>query len=317
MYNNVTNIGVIGYKNQARKIINILLKKKLKIYVYVKNKKKIINEKKIFYTTNLEIIKKNCSIIFIVSPSKTHFKYISYFSKYKKYIFCEKPPFTKLLDYKKLNALSSFVKKKIYFNFNYKFSPFYLYSKKLLNNKTYGLPIHFFWHNSHGLAFKKKIKESKDIFNNITGNLGIHFVNLYLNLFKKINKINFKQFRVLKKNIDNATINLQTKNISGTIIMSYSSVAKFYGFLMMTNSILEIKNGTTSLLYPRDNFDKFGNYTTPKKITIKKFKNMNEHNQFTLFKSVNYFLNNVKKKKYFNVSDFNIAIKCNKIFLKN
>ena len=136
-------------------------------------------------------------------------------------------------------------------------------------------------------------------------------------MFKKINKINFKQFRVLKKNIDNATINLQTKNISGTIIMSYSSVAKFYGFLMMTNSILEIKNGTTSLLYPRDNFDKFGNYTTPKKITIKKFKNMNEHNQFTLFKSVNYFLNNVKKKKYFNVSDFNIAIKCNKIFLKN
>jgi predicted dehydrogenase len=313
----MSNIGVIGYKNQASKIINILKKKKFKLYIYIKNKKKFADEKKVTYTTNLEILKKKCSTIFIASPSKTHIKYIYYFSKYKKYIFCEKPPFTKLSDYKKLNSLSSASKNKIYFNFNYKFSPFYIYCKKILNDKDYGLPIHFFWHNSHGLAFKKKIKKSNNIFDNITGNLGIHFVNLYLNLFKKINKINFKQFKILNKGIENATINLQTKNISGTIIMSYSSVAKFYGFLMLTNSILEIQNGTTTLLYPRDNFDKYGNYVSPRKKTIKKFKNMNEHNQFTLLKSINYFLSEVEKKKYFSVSDFNIAIKSNKLFLMN
>jgi predicted dehydrogenase len=313
----MSNIGVIGYKNQANKIINVLKKKNKKIYIYVKNKKKLIDEKNITYTTNLEIIRKKCPIVFIASPSRTHVKYIYFFSKDKKYIFCEKPPFTKLSDYKKLNELSSGSKNKIYFNFNYKFSPFYIYCKKMLNEKEFGLPIHFFWHNSHGLAFKKKIKIKNNIFDNITGNLGIHFVNLYLNLFKKINKINFNQFKILNNSIDNATINLQTKNISGTIIMSYSSVAKFYGFLMLTNSILEIKNGTTTLLYPRDNFDRCGNYVTPKKIIIKKFKNMSEHNQYTLLKSVNYFLSNVEKNKYFEIIDFNNAIKSNKIFLKN
>jgi phosphoglycerate dehydrogenase-like enzyme len=61
----MSNIGVIGYKNQASKIINILKKKKFKLYIYIKNKKIFADEKKVTYTTNLEILKKKCSIIFI------------------------------------------------------------------------------------------------------------------------------------------------------------------------------------------------------------------------------------------------------------
>ena len=112
MRNNINNIGVIGYKNQASKIINILKKKKFNLYIYVKNKKKFVNKKNIKYIEDLNLLGKCCSAIFIASPSTTHFKYITYFAKEKKFIFCEKPPCTKIIDYKKLNKLINSIKKK-------------------------------------------------------------------------------------------------------------------------------------------------------------------------------------------------------------
>jgi predicted dehydrogenase len=318
MRNNINNIGVIGYKNQASKIINILKKKKFNLYVYVKNKKRFANKKNIKYIEDLDLLRESCSAIFIASPSITHYKYITYFAKKKKFIFCEKPPCTKLIDYKKLNKLSNSIKKRVYFNFNYKFSPFFTSAKKILKNKIYGKPIHFSWNNSHGLAFKRKLKKSKNLLTNITGNLGIHFVNLYLNFFRTINKIDFIEKKIInKKIIDNAIINIKTKNISGIITMSYSSVAECNAFLLTTNSILKFNNGTTSLFYPRNTFDKFGNYTTPKKKIIKKFSNMTFHNNYTLLKSVNFFINNYKNEEYFKIKDFNTAMHSNKFFFKN
>lgn len=318
MCNNINNIGVIGYKNQASKIINILKKKKFHLFVYIKNKKKIANKKNIKYIEDLNLLRKVCPAIFIASPSNTHCKYITYFAKKKKIIFCEKPPCTKLIDYKKLNKLNNSIKKRIYFNFNYKYSPFYISAQKILSNKRYGKPIHFSWNNSHGLAFKKKLKKSKNLLANITGNLGIHFVNLYLNFFRTINKIDYIEKKIInKKIVDNAIINIKTRNVSGIITMSYSSVAECSAFLLTTNSILKFNNGTTSLFYPRNTFDKFGNYTTPKKKIIKKFSNMKFHNNYTLLKSINFFIKNYKNKKYFKINDFNTAMLSNKFFLKN
>ena len=97
MRNNINNIGVIGYKNQASKIINILKKKKFNLYIYVKNKKKFVNKKNIKYIEDLNLLGKCCSAIFIASPSTTHFKYITYFAKEKNLNLLSKEDLVNLL----------------------------------------------------------------------------------------------------------------------------------------------------------------------------------------------------------------------------
>ena len=50
-------IGLIGYRNHSLKILDILVKHKYKnIIVYCKDKKKLLNRKKILYTLIILII---------------------------------------------------------------------------------------------------------------------------------------------------------------------------------------------------------------------------------------------------------------------
>ena len=85
-------------------------KKKISFEIYKpKNKSSLDAE---FYNR----IKK-FDIFFITSPNTTHFKYLHNLSE--KYIFCEKPPVSKLEDLNKLRKMNT---GKIYFNFNLRFS---------------------------------------------------------------------------------------------------------------------------------------------------------------------------------------------------
>ena len=75
--------GIIGYKNHAEKITNIL-KKKCKIQFIFHPYKKIKIEN---FTNNLKDLL-NVDCVFIISPSKNHFHYLNFFykSNYNSYI---------------------------------------------------------------------------------------------------------------------------------------------------------------------------------------------------------------------------------------
>ena len=176
------NVCVIGYRNHAKKIIDILINNKevKKIYIFLRKKKKVYyHNKKIELIYNLK--KFNYKIAFILSPSNTHFYYINIFLKKKCKIFCEKPVCTKLSDLKKIEKLSNYNKKRIYFNFNLRFSPYFYILKKKIEKKIFFKEINFF----HGHSGKKIISSTKKIFSTIRGNLGVHYVNFILGLIKK------------------------------------------------------------------------------------------------------------------------------------
>jgi Predicted dehydrogenases and related proteins len=116
-------IGVIGDGVHSKRIQKILIKKKLNFYIYKPNKPYYFNKEK------FSILKK-CNVIFLISPNNTHYNYLKKLYR-GRYIFCEKPPVNNKKDLTKLKKIYS---KKIYFNYNFRFSKI---SKLIMNKKKY------------------------------------------------------------------------------------------------------------------------------------------------------------------------------------
>ena len=322
------NIGIIGYGNQSKKIIDLILKHKkaAKILVYYYRKKKFIklqssnrNKRIIFYNRLNKL--KNLNCIFITSPNETHVKYLKYFLKHKTYIFCEKPPCTTIKEYNYLSKLDKKFKKRIYFNFNYNQSSLKKILKKLILKKQSGNPIFASISFSHGIAFNNKkyskwrLKQ-KNIFDNILGNLGIHYLELLTSLFGKIIKMNFvSENHSNVKSFDTGIINLSfKKKMHATIYLSYAASFDQNIKIHLTNSLIELRKNKLFFCFPRDSFDKSGKYCYPKIKLIKNFSS--DIHIESLNASLTYFFDKVYYKRIINQQYFNNALYLSKILIK-
>jgi len=325
MYKNT--VGVIGYRNHSKKLIKILENspKIKRVIVYCYKKELISNltnknkSKKIFYTEQLSDLKKFCNLVIISSPSDTHFYYLRYFIKLKKYIFCEKPGFINKKQISFMEKLPNHIKSKIYFNYNLLHSSFYQHIKK---NKNLDKEIlHMSYHSSTGIAFLKKFRNnwiftSKDIMQRITGNWGVHSTNLALNIFGKLKKCFIMEKSMSsKKNIDTCSISLNFKNnTTVNIFLSYAAPMNDVMTLLFKNKILKYEDNKVFEYSPRNYFDKKGLFKRPPK---KNLKNLNEDiSNNSLERSVKYFIDLTTKNKPFPKNLFNNAIDTVKIFLK-
>jgi predicted dehydrogenase len=308
--------GIIGYGSQSKKIVNILLKKNLsKIIIYKKSSHEIIRNKKIKTTNILKDLDK-INIIFICSPSTTHSDYIKYFINKAKYIFCEKPGLINLKEWNYLNKLSNNNKKKIYFNFNYHFSKYFQNIEKELQNNQNGKLINLSFYASHGLAFKNKqdIKE-RNIFENIHGNLGVHYINFFLKSLKDIEILKSHRLSIAKKKKDTSFIYFKSKKIFGNLFLSYASVAYKFAIIHFSNCIIMFDNDKIRKFYPRDIYSKNGLFVTPKqKITLKGNKN---HITKSLELSIEFFLGNIKKNNFFRLKNYYLGINSAKILIRS
>ena len=318
MHNDL-DIGILGYGSQGSKISQIVhnrIKKKILIF----SSKKRSNTKAYIFTKKLFLLKK-CKIIFICSPSFTHYKYLEYFKNTAEYIFCEKPPFNKISEYRKLKKFSKKNKKKIYFNFNYLFSDQYkILKRKLLSNKIGNL-IDINISIGNGISFNKKLinnwrSNNDSIFTGIIGNLGIHYINLLTDLLGDVEISDIKLKKVGNFKIpDTVLINTYSKkNITSRIFLTYASPFHQNIKATFSNSIVEICNQKIIEYYPRDTFDKYNRFIKPKKKILYN-KKSNSIWRDTLNKSVEYFLSHAMKKKFFSDKKFEINIEQVKIIL--
>ena len=147
MYSNL-NICIIGDGIHSKRIQSILNTKKIKFEIF-KPKNKVNYAKK-----NLNELKK-FNTFFITSPDNTHFHYINKLYRFG-YIFCEKPPCTNI---KQLVLLKKIKSRKIFYNFNYRFSEFY---KILKNRKKYNLGKLLYGTiiSGHALGLKKDYQKN-------------------------------------------------------------------------------------------------------------------------------------------------------------
>lgn len=322
-------IGIIGYKGHSLKLLKILLKNKIisKILVYVRRDKKVRqlsknnNLNKIIYTSNFDDLLK-LKVAFIASSSDSHVSYIKKFVHKKIYLFCEKPPCTSLNEYNFLRKLDNNIKKRIYFNFNFKKSQLHEDIRNVIKSNKFGKPIQIFINISHGLAFKKNYKVNlklnrSNLFHNISGNLGIHYVNLLENYFGKslISVINLRSISN-KRSFDTANIDIKFKNnTTASIFLTYASPHSQSIKLYFTNSIVEYNNKTLMLFYPRDVFNNKGLYKSPKKKILCKYEV--SFAESSLINSLNFFVDTVFYKKNFSIKNFNQNIDSSHTLLKS
>ncbi|MDC3100575.1 hypothetical protein OA434_04925 [Candidatus Pelagibacter sp.] len=301
---------VIGNGNHSKRIQAILKKKKVPYFVYKPERSKKYHDKEKFQSVL------NSKGVFICTPNNSHFKYINLLKK--KYIFCEKPPVTNK------SHLDNLIKKKlrkIYFNYNYRFSAIGLFLKKLkkkkLGNLLYGSII-----SSKGLAYKKiyknnwrsnKYKCKKGVFELVS----IHTIDL-LNYYFGIKKINFNYLNNLSKvgnsfDTSDCRVTLKDNGIV-QIFSTYCGPFEKKWDLIFQNGIIEINDNKIILRYPRNTFDNNGNFVKPTEKTKIIIKHKIDYNN-SLNESIKYFLNVVKKKKLFSTKDYLISLDSNKMII--
>ena len=131
-------VAIIGYKNHAERILNIVKDKLFLHNVVVFHPYK----KNYNITTNEfnDILSTDC--VFIASPNDTHFYYIEKLlnKNYKGKIFCEKPPVTNISNLNKLE-LKNDLYRQLYFNFNFRKTNLF---KILKNHKNNNLKVFFY-----------------------------------------------------------------------------------------------------------------------------------------------------------------------------
>lgn len=310
-------IGIIGLGNQSIKIIKFLKKKNLEPqYIYVRKKKRIYKDYKNL-TTSLNDLEK-CKIIFICTPHNTHFFYINKFSlKKDTYLFCEKPPANNIKD---LNKIMKLDYKKIYFNFNYRYTSLF---KILSNTKKYDLGKLLYGNIilAHGLATKKKYFKSwrsnkKTTPLGILEILSVHFIDLILNTFG-ISHLKTYNYKTSKQsvNYDTSHVHIYTKcKKNVTIFNSYNAPLVDKKIFVFENGYIEQNENEITIFGPRDTFNSKGNFIKPKKIFTKKINSADDFNN-SLNESIKYFINMAYKKQFFNKSLFNNSIMSNKKIL--
>ncbi len=315
-------VGIIGFGQQSKKILKILISKKeffVKVYVYKQKIQNKFNSKSTTFTKNIDDLI-DCQIIFIASASKSHFNYLKYFKSKNRYIFCEKPGVCSIKDINQLKKFKNEEKNKIYFNFNYIQSSFYNQIVKCLKQKKYGDLVNISIISSHGLFFRKINKKRRfnnnNIYENIFGNLGIHYINMMVNLFRLVEIKNVNLYSTNNKKLfDSVLINLIiNKKFNANIFLSYSTIYdrefKFY----FNNGMIKYNDNTIFEYFPRNTFDSLGKFTKPKKKILK--KNLDLSN-ISIENSVDYFLKIVKLKKTFTNINLNNMIKTNKLILNS
>jgi len=315
----IKNISIIGYKNQASKLLLLLKQKKYNVkWIYHPSKK--ISEK----STNKLSDLFESDVIIIASPNDTHYHYIKRLLKnFSGYIFCEKPPVTTIEDLLELDKISEEDKKRIFFNFNLRFSEINHQIKNQLKEKNLGKLIHINIISSKGIAFKDEYLESwrsdgsKNL-HNILDAITIHFIDLFNYHLGKIIDYNYQPNLFSTNGTSFDTINLNLKyenNVTVSILNSYAAPLYNEISIIGTNGILLIKNDELQLFSPRDTFDKNGFFIMPPKLESQSF-NFNQEFQKSTEKSLDYFLNKVDKNEPIDLQYFKLSVRTTNAILE-
>ncbi len=307
MWSNILlKVGIIGNGTHSKRIQKILKKKKINFFIYKPNNKNYFNKKE------FELLKKN-KVIFILSPNSTHYEYIKKLSK-NRYIFCEKPPVNSK---KELDKLKKINKKKIYFNYNTRFSKLSNLIK-IKNKFKLGNLVYANFIGGHGLALKKEYINSwrsnkklcpKGVFEIVS----IHIIDL-INYHFKIKKIEKPSLATLSKkgnsyDTSHIKIILHDKRIVD-IFSSYNTPFIKKNMLIFENGTIEQDEKNLTINGPAINLDKNQFFIKPK--LIKKFV-MNDDKDYlsSIEQSVNFFLKAVKNKANFKKKITDCSLKSN------
>ena len=306
-------IGFIGYRNHAKKLLDIVEREENVEVSQIYHPTKNIDDSRI--TNNLKDLYE-CDGIVIASPNNTHFEYLKEIIENSNCrIYCEKPPVTSSEGIEYLEKLTSEQKKRIFFGFNLRFSEFNDFLKVYSKSEKLGKIIQINIITSQGLAFKEKYlgdwrADGENNLHNIIENSSIHWIDLMVFNFGKTTNASYLP-RLISNNgtsFDTNSVNLQFENgMVASIFTSYATPLVENIVIVGTNGFAIIKDGKIDISYPRDTFDENGLFTNPKNKEEIDFS-FQTNGKNSLKKSMNYFLDHLKNSQMFELTNFDIAI---------
>ena len=316
----VLNLGVIGYRNHAGKLISFLEKNSECKINYIYHPTKSLDDR---FTNNFSSLY-DCDAVIIASPNKTHYEYIEKLTKnFKGYIFCEKPPVTSFTELENLEKMPTNWKQKIFFNFMLRFSDLSDIIKNKINSDELGTIIHIDIHDAKGLAFKKEYPSSwradgKTNLHNILDANTIHHLDLVNLHLGKIDKLTYFPSLVSENgtSFDTSYVILRYQNgVTLSILNSYATPLINDVSIIGTNGRLTIRNNHLEIQSPRDVFDENGLFTNPP-ISFQSDFSISNDAENSLKKSLNYFISHVKENKNFDLKYFNTSVQTNRLILE-
>jgi len=313
----VVKLGIIGYKNHAERLLNILDKKRDCCLKFIYHPTKKIKDVR---GTNKISDLLSCDGILIASPNNTHFSYLKKLEKFNGYIFCEKPPVVLRTELNKLKKFKIEKKRKVYFNFNFRFKKINSLFEEIIQDKRLGKIININIILTHGLAFKKEYVKSwraKSNMHSVLDTVTIHFIDM-LNLhFGKPKKIQYDPKSVAKTGsaFDTVNVNMTYRNgVNVQILNSYASPLVNEISILTTNSWIVFRKNEFIIYNPRNTFDKKGFFKDPpiyKKLKIKK----DEDYLKSLSCSLDDFIFHTKNNVPFDLKFFNTSLEVNEIII--
>lgn len=305
-------VSIIGLAGHAQRLRSILENIAIVEWLYHPSKK--IDDVR---STNefLNLLKSDA--IVIASPNKTHFSYIKLLKrlKFNGLIFCEKPPAVSKLEIFWLSLLPDSFKRRIFFNFPFRFSNAVKHLNDIYWKGQIGNILSFSSIQSHGLAFKQNYSTSwrADVKQHRLGVLetqSIHMIDVALRLLGKDVKELMHNASNASKNgtaADTSQLTLSFGNIVANIFSTYAGPMNFELNVVGTNGQFKISDNRLRVYSGRDTFDKRGFFIQPPIILDINYDAEKEY-EYALFYAVDNFIDHLNAGKQFSLINFDDSI---------
>lgn len=313
-------IGIIGYKNHALRLIKLISKNKCcKLKAIYHPNTKVEHE---LATNKIDDLYK-CDAVLISSPNQTHFDYIvTLLDNFNGYILCEKPPVCCLSHIETLFKIKDVDKYRTYFNYNLRFG----YLSNIINDSHYleklGTIQYIKILLGHGLAFKNDYINSwradgKLNLHSIIETVAIHYVDLLMLNYGEVSKYFYSPAIVANTgtSFDTAHISLSFDKVTASIFASYACPFIDDVAIIGTNGIIRVSEDYLYLYGPRDAFDKNGCFIAPPLIE-KEILNTDDDYMNSLSKSLDFFISHAHKGDNIDIKHFNIGLSSNQFLLE-
>jgi predicted dehydrogenase len=311
----IRKLGLIGFGIHAKRLLRIIEQNTNFEISQIFHPTKNLDDFR--STTNIDDLYDLDGVI-IASPNSTHYEYIlKLIENSKCLIFCEKPPCVSTHEINQLQQLSDDDKKRIFFDFNFRFSQISKLIKNIIDSENFGKITHIKIISAHGLSFKPDYlnswRSTKNNLHNILETVTIHFIDLMNYHFGNPVKSIYipSKFSEQGESYDTCNVLLEYPDqLTCSIFNSYASPYTEDFSIVCTDGYITFRDDQISEFYPRDTFDSQGNFITPP-VQNETPLNMDFNYKNSLNNSVNDFLSHIEKKSFFDLSDFELSLMTN------
>lgn len=323
------SVALIGYRNHAKRVhdaIRSAADVERLIFYHPEHRQSEVRE---LYGPGSEFTSdlreaSTADLLFIASPNHTHVPYLEELLALspRAAIYCEKPVAVSRADLDRLERFPLDDKRRIYFNFNYRFTEL----ARLLREPQddWGSLVHIDVIHCHGLAFQERYSESWRAADathrlGVLETVGIHYLDLIDATISELTRcrsvLTCRSGRGTSADTALSTFQLRNGGL-GSLLCSYAAPYARCLKLTFTNAIVDIGDMEMTVRSPRDTFDSHGRFGSPP-VAHRQSLDLPADVRASLARSVGFFMERARSAEGFDPEDFDRKVRVNRMLLES